>query len=410
MNRLLQQFLPFFLILLSVLSSMSLVNTITGWVFNFILLTSFLSLRANVSDDSGVKRLLWVQLYLVYIVLQFIRGGLISRDYWDWKALVDNVIALFAAMVVYLALDVDLLRRSLRIYAKYGVGLFLVLLLVLSRSAYGFYLPIVLLILLAVPYLEMKQRIIFVGLGLLAALADFSTRSSVIKFGMVLMILPFYDMIRKSPREILELARKVLFVMPLLLLFLAVTGTFNVFRMNDYLGDDNGAMTTATGENLKEDTRTGLYVEVLNTAKKYDSWWLGRSPAYGNETELFADIYFITGRAERQFNEVGILNIFNWTGIVGVFLYQMCFYRASWLALNNSNNAYMKWLGILVAFRWCYSWVEDLTMMNAGYVALWLMIGMCYSDSLRKMSDDEIGKWFRSLFEVDKPVLNARSL
>jgi len=314
---------------------------------------------------------------------------------------------LLVPTAVFVALDTVTLNKVLRIYTKYGLLLFVPLAFIMSKGAYGFYLSLIVLLLLAVPYFKLRWKFLFVSLGVLCTFADLGTRSSVIKYGMCLLILPVYSLINKVPRISLEILRKLLFVLPLFLFFLGVTGQFNVFRMDDYLGDGNGTMTTSSGENLKEDTRTGLYVEVLQTAQKYNTWWLGRTPARGNETELFSDLALITGRTERLANEVGVLNIFTWTGLVGVFLYQMCFYRASWLALNRSSNRYMKWLGLIVAMRWCYSWVEDITMMHIGFVTLWLMIGMCYSDRLRAMTDEMIGDWFRSILMPEEPLENA---
>ena len=61
-------------------------------------------------------------------------------------------------------------------------------------------------------------------------------------------------------------------------------------------------------------------------------------------------------------------------------------------------------LGIYVAFRWLYSWVEDVNNFSINYFMLWIMIGMCLSTSFRSMTDYEVTIWIRGAF--DKRYLN----
>ena len=126
----------------------------------------------------------------------------------------------------------------------------------------------------------------------------------------------------------------------------------------------------------------------------------GRTPARGNDSEFFGAIeYELTGRDERLGNEVGVLNVFTWLGIVGVLLYLLVFFRASYLAINLSNNIYAKMLGVYVSFRWLYSWVEDINNFSLNYFMLWLMIGLCFSHSFRAMTNYEVTIWIRSVFD-----------
>ena len=102
---------------------------------------------------------------------------------------------------------------------------------------------------------------------------------------------------------------------------------------------------------------------------------------------------------ERFSNEVSVLNVFTWTGLIGVLLYFLVFFRASYLAVNKSNNIYMKIVGLYVAFRWAYAWVEDFNRFDLSNLFLWIMIGMCFSNSFRAMNNLEVKFWVRGVFE-----------
>ena len=194
-----------------------------------------------------------------------------------------------------------------------------------------------------------------------------------------------------------------------MLFILGVTGVFNVFHTTDYLGEQNITKTAYDGtqyeENLAGDTRTFIYEEVITSALKNDYWIFGRTPARGNDSASFgAESFALTRRYERIANEVGIANVFTWMGLVGVIFYFLVFFRASFLAVNRSRNIYAKMLGIYVAFRWLYSWVEDVNNFSLNYFTLWIMIGMCFSASFRLMTDYEVTIWIRGVF--DKRYLN----
>ena len=127
--------------------------------------------------------------------------------------------------------------------------------------------------------------------------------------------------------------------------------TFNIFRMDEYMdfNDKNaklGISLEKSEEKLTQDSRTFLYKEVLLSAQKNNYWILGRTPARGNETDAFAHIIERGQRLERISNEASILNIFTWTGIIGVILFFLVFYKASWIAINQSRNIYSKLIGL----------------------------------------------------------------
>lgn len=155
-------------------------------------------------------------------------------------------------------------------------------------------------------------------------------------------------------------------------------GTFNIFKLSDdkqtslieNKRDFNGNLIK---EKLLVDTSTYLYTEALATVQKHNTWLLGRSPARGNDSAYFGDFTketLKTGKQERFSNEASILNIFTWLGVVGVLLYFLIFIKASYLAINQSNNIFIKLIGLNVAFRWAYGWVEDFSNFDLSNIFL----------------------------------------
>jgi hypothetical protein len=63
-------------------------------------------------------------------------------------------------------------------------------------------------------------------------------------------------------------------------------------------------------------------------------------------------------------------------------------------------------MGINVAFRWAYGWVEDFSVFDLSNIFLWIMIGMCFSESFRKMNDKEIKIWVLGIFQKTKAAPN----
>ncbi|WP_211166277.1 O-antigen ligase family protein [Mucilaginibacter robiniae] len=344
-----------------------------------------------------------VKWYLLWNVICIIRGLFVAETYWDWKGFTSASLGILVPIVAFSASCLPLWQSIIKFFLKFGLPLFLLLSFAISKDAYGFFLVPVTFLLFFLPVIPFKGKIIITFFAIWVMFADVTARSNVIKFGVPFVLLLVYWTRNIVPVKILEVCRIVLIVTPIILFSLAVTDTFNVFKINEYVsGDYTKSKVNADGEvvdeSLTTDTRTFLYEEVLGTAKKYNTWIIGRSPARGNETVWFADLAEITGRKERLWNEAAILNVFMWTGIVGVALYLLVFNRASYMAINHSNNIYSKMLGLFMAFRWGYAWVEDGNFFNITTVFLWFMLGICLTTSFRSMTDEEVKNWIGEIF------------
>ncbi len=377
-------------------------NTTLWWTLQaFVLYIIYIS-KKFFFDARQAPAMLFVLLYLWWNIFSFARGIFIAENYWDWKVLVFNGMGLLVPIIAYSATNTALMQSILKYYIKYTLPLFLGFAFLVNPFAYGFYLVPISFLMLFFPLLKLRWKLAFLAITIFVITGDLGARSNVIKFSVpVLLSLIYYFRLYLSTM-LFERVRKLLFIAPFILFTLAATDTFNIFNMNDYVSSDYSTVGRndegdAIDDDLKADTRTFLYVEVLQTAEKYNSWLIGRSPARGNESAWFG-MDDMTGRGERAANEVGILNVFTWTGIVGVLLYCLAFYRASYLAINQSNNTFSQIMGLFVAFRWVYAWVEDINFFTLTTVFLWLLIGLCYSKHFRSMTNKDVEFWVQGIF------------
>jgi len=269
--------------------------TVVWWIILFSFLTIFFLSNKYFLDEKDKKNLLVLKLYLFWVLACMLRGVFVAEIYWDWKALVNNSMGLLLPIVVYSATNKVIVQSTLANYIKYGLPLFLILLIFIRTDAYGFFLMPVSFLLLFLPALSNKQRLLLLFFTAIVFGADFGARSNIIKFGFPFFVLILYYLKEKISVKTLNYIRIVMIIAPLVFLTLGVTGVFNVFKMSDYIGELKATGLDDEGDRSKidvtADTRTFLYVEVIESAIRNDYWIFGRTPARGNDSSSFGPIY-----------------------------------------------------------------------------------------------------------------------
>src|SRR5690554_194817 len=381
-------------------------NTTLWWAISILILITFFMSRYFFFDRRNSDNMLIIWIYLLWNVMCIVRGMFVAEMYWDWKGLIANTMALMLPVVIFSATNRMVVQSLLAFYIKYALPLFFIFGLIIRTDAFGFYLNPISFLLFFIPILTKRQKIIVLTAAAVVLISDLGARSNVIKFGIPFIILLAYYFRNKISTRILEAGRISFFIIQLVFFGLALSGVFNVFKMNEYLAGDFTSMgVDGEGNRVEQDvtadTRTFLYEEVLESAVSNNYWLLGRTPARGNDSNTFG-VYEseLTGRYERLRNEIGLANVFTWTGLVGVIFYSLIFFRASFLAVNRSRNIYVKMVGIYVAFRWLYSWVEDVNNFSLNYFMLMVMIGLCFSFSFRNMTSCDVTVWVRGIFDL----------
>jgi hypothetical protein len=385
-------------------------NTFLWWAIYLIILFAFYkSLKSSIAKFSQST---WPILFFLFIVLvSFIYGTFIAEYYWDWKLLITNFMVFLLPLAIFPFSSPSLLTRTLKVWLRYAPLMFLPFLLILDSEAYGRYLVPISFILIFYPKLPFKWKFISILTILFIVVTSIDARSNVIKFIIPLIISLLYYLKRFfsifKVKIILSIISVVLLFVPIVLFFLAVSNIFNVFNMKEYANiSENYTQRTSKDldyeYSLLDDTRSFLYEEEIQSAIKNNYILFGRSMARGYETIYFAGSYkeyqMETKRNDRPDCEVSILNVFNYFGLIGVISYALIFFVAVFKALISSKNIYIPIIGVYVAFRWWYAWVEDFNRFDLNYLFLWITIAMCFSVPFRAMNNKQFEYWIVSLF------------
>lgn len=386
-------------------------GTAVWWVIESIILFIIILSRATYFDFRDKKNFLMVTFYLLWITICLVRGFFVAETYWDYKSLITNIFVLLIPFIAYVSTNLLILQSILAYYVRYALPLSLLILPFTGSGAWGWYFFPISFLMLFFPAIKIQWKILLLFISFTVVLADISARSFIIKYGLPIVILSFYYLRHTLPTiKIMSLLHKVFMIAPWILFILAVSGVFNVLNMKDYIKKENnqyGQETEAISE-LIHDSRTFIYKEVLTSAVLHNYIAFGRTPARGNETIVFKKNEEITGRSERIRNEVNIPNVLTWLGVVGVILYFSVYCYSSYLAINKSNNIFSKLIGLFVAIRWMYAWVEDYFYFDINNFVIWIMIGVSLSTAFRQMNDIEVKLWIQGVFSKKYSVSNIR--
>lgn len=381
------------------------IGQIFSWTISFALL-AYTIRHMVIAKLPNKKDYIAVSLYLAYALVGCIRGVFIADDYWTYKQLVSGTLSLSLPLFLYPFSSSFITRDFLRYWLKYAVPLyFIVFIWVLSAGAHHFYLGPIFLLICLFPLLPRKWKFIVGFMAIIMLTSDLGARSQVIKTAVCILVALGCYFKRFITTSLLRIAHWICYIVPTVLLTLGILGVFNIFEDLSSNKGKHVSTRVVNGqvkeEDLASDTRTFIYIETITSAIRHNYVLFGRTPARGNDSIVFGNYLgdeLKTGRYERHRNEVCHPNVFTWIGIIGMLLYCLIYLKGSFLALYESNNFYIKILGVFVAFRWAYGWVEDINNFSIMSISLWMMIAMCFSYQFRIMSNREFEKWFKSIF------------
>lgn len=410
MNSLKKNILPFLFVFLTMTSitqwsSFPIGNTFTDWTLFLTIMLTFLFQNKYWYDKSNKDNLWALKIYLFWVIICFIRGVFVAEFYWDFKNLINGGFALLMVYSVYAFTNPIFVQLVFKKWLQIAFPLFILFILVVDIDAYGFYLIPISFFALFLPIMNSKWKLIIVSISLFVIVASVEARANVIKFSVPILFSSLFYFRKMLVSKLLAKIQLFVFILPFVLLFLATTGIFNIFKMDEYVSTKSNTIrvnSQGMEEDLLGDSRTFLFQEVILSAIKNDYVLFGRTLARGNDSASFgagAAEELRTFRYERYDNEVGILNVFTWTGIVGVILYFFIFFKAAKLAIVYSNSYFLKILGIYVSFRWLTAWIEDFNRFDIMNLFIWIVVGMCYSKQFRKMSDQDFKIWMKGIFK-----------
>ncbi|MEJ7560444.1 MAG: hypothetical protein WKF66_19200 [Pedobacter sp.] len=350
-------------------------------------------------DKTGLKL---TYLFIAWLFFEIIRSLFFAEGYWMYKNIINQLLLVFFYFVIVLSANMRLVQDYLALYWKFFIPMVLLSLIVYRTPAGYDYVPFMVL---AIFYGQIpKKQSLFLFLILTLFFFSLTQRNDLIKltFSSLLGLSLAYLYI---PKWIFKFGQATFLLLPAILLYLASTGTFNVFKMDEYIkGDYSQEVNTDEGiehDDLKADTRTFIYQNVFYTMTKYDAWVLGRTPAFGDEgVQGFWGKDVETGLIGRYGNEVGVMDILLWYGLIAVVMYFMLYAWASYLAIYKSKSKYARGVGVYVAFLWMWAFIWEKPMVETFFMVDLILIGLCFSKQFRQMNDIEIRLWIRGIFAV----------
>lgn len=390
-----------------ILDFFNITSGVIIWIVNFLLILVILYCKKIYFNPTNNKDYWSVTAYLVWVLISVIRGILITENYWEWKQLVEGTLCLSLPIFVYVFSIPQILQSVLRFWVKYWLPLFVFIFVWLVKSvSYQFYLAPIFLLCCFLPLINGKWKLILATLLVIMIVADLGARSQVIKSFLTLLISVMCIFYKKIPYAYIKFIHLGLYFLPLLLLFGGLTGEINVFSS---LSNNEGKYVqrrvingeTQT-EDLTSDTRTAIYEEVLKSAIVNEYIWCGRTPARGNDSLIYGTFFaenLKTGKYERHKNEVCFPNVFTWIGLIGMILFCSLYLKSSYLSVFESNNVYIKLIGVVIAFHFAYGWVEDTIDFNILNITLWMMISMGFSERFRHMNNLQFKYWLIGIFD-----------
>lgn len=415
MRNSLTKIFPILIIVITVFSvqqwlTIPVSTTFIVWAINFCIIYIILKFKTKYStvlSTSYIEKYDWylINIYLLWLLFNSIRGVFIAENYWEWKQLISGVQSLSLPLFVYVLSVPDISQRIVNYWFKYALFIFILLVPFLGTDAYHFYLGPIFVIGCFIPMIPKKWKIIIGGLLVIMLFINLGARSQVIKSVIILLVALGVYFRKFISIKLLKLIHIFCYILPIILLYLGLSGTFNIFQN---LSSNEGKYVEkkvvngqVQEDDLSADTRTFIYIEVIESALKHNYVIWGRSPARGNDSDFFGSFNaeeLKTGKYERHANELCHTNVFTWLGLIGLILYSLIYLRSSYLAVYKSNNIYIKYLGCFIAFRWAYGWIEDFNRFDIMNISLWMMIAMGISIQFRSMSNEEFKFWLNGVF------------
>ena len=250
--------------------------------------------------------------------------------------------------------------------------------------------------LLLLPFVSKKWRRRIVVAALVVALLDVDRRSILTCTFFCLSLGVFANIV--SQRILKTILYWALILVPVTFFALGISGAFNIFQ---YMEDSYSYQATGGKRDMFVDSRTAIYDDVFSELSEKDAiaWGLGgNGKTRTSLTELKNANYDEKYKYGRPGTESGMLNYIQYSGLIGFLVYGLLLIVGSFRAVFKSNNQLMVLIGVFIAFKFLFSFLEDRIGFQPASFYLFLTIGMCYNVKLREMDDDEMSEYIQQIF------------
>ena len=403
--------IPFLIVIQTLISIISwsgidILSTFFIWTCSYILIFSILLKKKKYFHPNNKKDYYVITIYFIWAILGIIRGIFTAENYWEWKQLSSGVLSLSLPLFVYIFINPDILQDTIKTWLKYIIPVFFIFIWILPVGSFHFYLAPIFLLACFTSVFTKKWKLLFLFL-LIIILTSIGDRAQIIK-AIATLLLAFSFLFRRYiSLKILRLVYWTFYLLPIILLFLGISGSYNIFEAGKNREGKYVQKKIINGEIIEEDatsdTRTFIYQEVITSAIRHNYIIWGRTPARGNDSMSFGSLLaedLGTGKYERFMNEVCHPNVFTWLGLLGLIPWCLIYLKGSYLAIYKSNNIYIKYIGIFTAFHWFLGWIEDVNNFDITSITIWISIAMGLSESFRKMNNQDFKKWLLNCLPI----------
>ncbi len=327
---------------------------------------------------------LFFKLWLIILFLGVVRA--FFTNYSSYDGFRDSLLALLNIATVYCAYLGGLQNTKTYLKAFLVILLPCAIISSLKWDAYGFtdvahILNPISLLLLLTPYVINRWKITLIAIAVFSFFYDISVRSNVLLLGFsaILLILYFIS-INNYHIQYRKITWFACFTLPILFLFLGISGKYNIFTelMSTKITISGGGKDRA----YMIDSRTAVYEDIFRSLDSAESWIIGRSPVSKIKTQMN-----IQEKNEgRGRTESGFLNILYYYGLIGVLCYMCLSMYASYLAVFRANNKLASLVGLYLAFKFLFIFIEEPSITMTTYLA----IGLCLNPAFRNMKEEDV--------------------
>tara|TARA_B110000238_G_scaffold172480_1_gene190970 strand:- start:947 stop:2221 length:1275 start_codon:yes stop_codon:yes gene_type:complete len=335
----------------------------------------------------------YIRLFQIYTAIVFLRGLMDANSDEDWRVMFSTLIPIYLFVNFSMYLVVNKAAFVTIFYTFFSYCLILSFIILFNGSnAFSMAISPIYIVILMMPYLSKKFKIVILSLALVSFFSDLQNRSNMINIIMAILIaMTFIFKKNRLTLSLMRFSRMIFLTLPVLFLVLGLTGVFNVFLIGEAYSDLKISTASGNDQEILVDSRTGIYADVFKQLVKEDAIPFGLGASGKIETSLvdninnltFAEIY----KEGRRGAESGMLNYIQWGGLVGGVFYFLLFVKASYYGLFQSKNWFCTMLGLWLAYKGLYSFIEDRPGFSINIIFIFLSIGICLNKEIRQISD-----------------------
>lgn len=329
---------------------------------------------------------------LLINLIAFIRGFLDVAGYLEWKLMLigsTGGLSMFIPLAVIVGVNYQYSGRLLKLCTlilKYSFLIFPILIgFSIYYEAYSkIVIPVIFFVLL-IPYIKSKEKLIFLVVAVLSAVAAITWRSNIIHMVISIGLLSVFYFRRWISVNFLTMIQVLACLIPCYYMYMGVVKGKSVFAAEDDKEYRLGASNES--ENLLADTRTVLYQEVLTDLVGSKTILYGKGANAKYKSEIFDEAIYQKGRNNV---EVGLLNILLFQGVIGFIIQSLSLFMAVYYGTRRSRNTLTKILAMFLVSHWIILFIENSVSYSLYFYFTWMAVGLCYSKKFRSLTDSQL--------------------